>query len=131
MEQCSTIRYFLSNMIQNFAKCFFLLILIKKKDMLKYFVAAMLLVTIFGCKKNGDDDITTYRWKRDLYRARVHSEGPAVFYSKDPNVSGNQDAIFLSSSFVILTEHRRNIQQDSIYNASGRTQIYKYGKVDD
>lgn len=99
--------------------------------MTKNVFAVMLLVTIFGCKKPGDDDITAYRLKRDLYRARVHSEGPAVFYSKDPNVSGNQDAIFLSSSFVILTEHRKNIQQDSIYNASGRTQIYKYGKVDD
>ncbi|WP_293783727.1 hypothetical protein [uncultured Pedobacter sp.] len=97
--------------------------------MAKNFLAAMLLVVIFGCKKNGDDDITAYRWKRDLYRARVHSDGPAVFNSKDPNVSMNQDAIFLSSSMVILTEHRKNIQQDSIYNASGRTQIYKYEKV--
>ncbi|MEH3113834.1 hypothetical protein [Pedobacter terrae] len=40
-------------------------------------------------------------------------------------------AVFLGSSFVILTEHRKNIQQDSIYNASGRAQIYKYEKVDD
>lgn len=97
--------------------------------MAKNVLAAVLLLVTFGCKKNGDDNIISYRWKRDLYRARVHSEGPAVFYSKDPNVSRNQDAIFLSSSFVILTEHRKNIQQDSIYNASGRTQIYKYEKV--
>lgn len=70
----------------------------------------MLLVMIFSCKKNGDDDRIGYRWKRDLYRAWVYSEGPAVFYSKDLNVSGNQDAIFLSSDFVTLTEHRKNIQ---------------------
>lgn len=99
--------------------------------MVKIFLTAMLLVMTLGCKKNGDDDITPYRWKRDLYRARVQSEGPAVFNSKDPNVSKNQDAIFLSTSHVTLTEHRKNIQQDSIYNASGRTQIYKYEKIDD
>ncbi|MGQ7854488.1 hypothetical protein ACUN24_09585 [Pedobacter sp. WC2501] len=99
--------------------------------MAKNFLIVMLFVITLGCKKNSDDDITTYRWKRDLYRARVQSEGPAVFYSKDPNVSMNQDAIFLSSSNVNLTEHRKNIQQDSIFNASGRTQIYKYEKVKD
>ncbi|MBB6237963.1 hypothetical protein HDC90_002589 [Pedobacter sp. AK013] len=98
--------------------------------MAKIFLVAMLLVITLGCKKNGDDDITPYRWKRDLYRARVQSESPAVFNSKDPNVSLNKDAIFLSTSYVTLTAHRKNIQQDSIYNASGRTQIYKYEKVD-
>jgi hypothetical protein len=99
--------------------------------MAKNFLIVMLFIITFGCKKNSDDDITIYRWKRDLYRARVQSEGPAVFYSKDPNVLLNQDAIFLSSSYIVLTEHRKNIQQDSIYNASGRTQIYKYEKVKD
>jgi len=98
--------------------------------MAKNILAVILLVIALGCKKNSDDDITLYRWKRDLYRARVQSEGPAVFYSKDPSVSRNPDAIFLSTGYVILTEHRKNIQQDSIYNASGRTQIYKYEKVD-
>jgi hypothetical protein len=99
--------------------------------MSKNFLLALLLFIALGCKKNGDNDITPYKWKRDLYRARVQSDGPAVFYSKDPSVSKNPDAIFLSSGYVILTEHRKNEQQDSIYNASGRTQVYKYEKVDD
>jgi hypothetical protein len=99
--------------------------------MVKNYLVAILLVMALGCKKYSDDNITPYKWKRDLYRARVQSEGPAVFYSKDPNVTKNPDAIFLSSSYVILTEYLKNKQQDSIYNASGRTQIYKYKKVSD
>ncbi|WP_124558619.1 hypothetical protein [Pedobacter sp. KBW01] len=97
--------------------------------MAKNFWVAMLLIMVLGCKKKGDDDTAPYKWKRDLYRARVQSEGPAVFNSKDPNVARNPDAIFLSSSYIVLTEHRRNEQQDSIFNASGRTQVYKYEKV--
>jgi len=98
--------------------------------MAKSVLVVLLFIIALGCKKIGDDDTTPYKWKRDLYRARVQSEGPAVFNSKDPNVARNPDAIFVSSSFVILTEHRRNEQQDSIFNASGRTQAYKYEKAD-
>ncbi|WP_316848319.1 hypothetical protein [Pedobacter psychrodurus] len=98
--------------------------------MAKNFLVALLLIIALGCKKNSDDDQTPYKWKRDLYRARVSNDGPAVFNSKDPSVAKNPDAIFLSSSYIVLTEHRRNEQQDSIYNASGRTQVYKYEKAD-
>jgi len=98
--------------------------------MAKNFLVALLLMISLGCKKIGDDNVTPYKWKRDLYRARVSDEGPAVFNSKDPSVAKSPDAIFLSSSTVILTEHRKNEQQDSIFNASGRTQVYKYEKMD-
>jgi len=98
--------------------------------MAKNFLVVLLLLITLGCKKNGDDDQTPYKWKRDLYRARVSNDGPAVFNSKDPSVAKNPDAIFLSSDYIVLTEHRRNEQQDSIYHASGRTLIYKYEKTD-
>lgn len=99
--------------------------------MAKSFLVALLLIIALGCKKKGDDDTTPYKWKRDMYRARVKNDGPATFNSKDPSVSQNADAIFLSTSYIILTEHRKNEQQDSIFNASGRTLVYKYEKTAD
>ncbi|WP_293304130.1 hypothetical protein [Pedobacter sp. UBA5917] len=99
--------------------------------MAKNFLVALLLIIALGCKKKvGDDDTTPYKWKRDLYRARVKNDGPATFNSKDPSVARNSDAIFLNTSYTVLTEHRKNEQQDSIFNASGRTLVYKYEKVD-
>ncbi|MCD0488796.1 hypothetical protein LPB86_11175 [Pedobacter sp. MC2016-14] len=89
-----------------------------------------LLFLVFGCKKYSDDDTTFFKWKRDLYRARVQNDNPALFYSRDPKISGNPDAIFLSTDFVVLTEYRKDLQQDSIYKASGGMQVYKYNKVD-
>ncbi|MGY4384730.1 hypothetical protein ACVWYN_001764 [Pedobacter sp. UYP24] len=100
--------------------------------MAKSFLITLLLILALGCKKLkfSDDDTNLYKWKRDLYRAPVEKEKPAIFYSRDGRVGSNQKAIFLSSDFVILTEYRKDLQQDSIYNASGKTQVYKYEKVE-
>lgn len=91
---------------------------------------ALILCVALVCKKDSDDDITLYKWKRDLYRARVQAEKPAVFYSKDPKIIGNPDAVFLSSDYVTLTEYRKDKQQDSIYRVSSRIQVYKYEKIE-
>lgn len=106
----------------------YLLNLLKKRIMAKNFIIVLLLLVAFSCKKNSTEDITHYKWKRNLYRARVQKEEPAVFYSSNPRITNNPDAIFLSSDNIILTEFRKDIQQDSIYKASGRTQVYKYEK---
>jgi len=97
--------------------------------MAKKLLIALALFLAFSCKKYSDDDTTPYKWKRDLYRARVQNDNPAMFYSRDPKISGNPDAIFLSSDYVVLTEYRKDKQQDSIYKASGRMQVYKYEKI--
>ena len=97
--------------------------------MIKNLSSLLLLIVALGCKKFSDDDTTPYRWKRDLYRARVQNDNPAVFYSRDPKITGNPDAVFLSTDYVVLTEYRRDKQQDSIYKASGRMQVYKYQKA--
>ncbi len=97
--------------------------------MTKNLSIVLLLFLAFGCKKFSDDDTTLYRWKRDLYRARVRNDNPAVFYSRDPKITSNPDAVFLSSDYVVLTEYRKDKQQDSIYKASGMMQVYKYEKV--
>jgi hypothetical protein len=98
--------------------------------MVKNFIIALLLIIALGCKKNSTEDITLYKWKRDLYRALVQKEEPAVFYSSDPKIARNPNAIFLSSDNVVLTEYRKDIQQDSIYKASGGTRVYKYEKLE-
>lgn len=98
--------------------------------MAKNLFIAFLLILALGCKKYSDDDVTRYKWKRDLYRARVQNDEPAVFYSRDPKIAKNPDAIFLSSDYVILTEYRKDKQQDSIYKASGRMLAYKYEKIE-
>jgi hypothetical protein len=100
--------------------------------MTKSALIAMLLIVTLGCKKNtfSDDDTNFYKWKRDLYRAQVQTDGPALFYSREGKVGTNQEAIFISSDFVVLTEYGKDKQQDSIYKASGRMQVYKYEKLE-
>ncbi|MEJ2881301.1 hypothetical protein [Pedobacter sp. GR22-6] len=98
--------------------------------MTKNLLILLLMIVAFGCKKNSDDDTKLYKWKRDLYRARVQRDEPAVFFSRDPKVTGNTDAVYLSTDYVILTEYRKDKQQDSIYKASGRMQAYKYEKIE-
>lgn len=98
--------------------------------MTRIFLIALVSILALGCKKTSDDDITLYKWKRDLYRARVQSDEPAVFYSKNPSIRSNPSAIFLSSGTVVLTEYRKDKQQDSIYKASGGMQVYKYEKLE-
>jgi hypothetical protein len=51
-----------------------------------------------------------------------------VFLSKEGGLEDNHSAILLSSDIVILTEYRKDRQQDSIYRASGKMQVYKYEK---
>jgi len=100
--------------------------------MTKYILIALLIIAALGCKKNkfSDDDTTLYKWKRDLYRAQVLKEGPASFFSRDGKVENNHQAILISSDVVILTEYRKDLQQDSIFKATGRMQVYKYEKVE-
>ncbi|WP_449438362.1 hypothetical protein [Pedobacter steynii] len=57
-------------------------------------------------------------------------EEPALFYSRDGQIGENRLAILVSSDYVILTEYRKDKQQDSIYKASGKMQVYKYEKVE-
>ena len=90
----------------------------------------MLVIVAFGCKKFSNDDTTLYKWKRDSYRAKVRNDEPAVFYSRDPKVTGDPGAVFLSSEHVALTEYHKDQQQDSIYKASGRMLVYKYEKLE-
>lgn len=111
---------------------FFLVYFKKRTPMTKNILIALLLIVALGCKKDkfSDDDTNLYKWKRDLYRAPVQKEKPALFYSRDGKLETNQTAIFLSSDFVVLTEYRKDKQQDSIYKASGKMQVYKYEKLE-
>jgi len=104
----------------------------KRNNMAKNFLIVLLLIVAFGCKKNkfSDDDTHLYKWKRDLYRAPVIKEVPALFYSRDGKIGENREAILVSSDYVILTEYRKDKQQDSIYKTSARMQVYKYEKVE-
>ena len=96
--------------------------------MTRNLLIALIVILFLGCKKDSSDDTTVYKWKRDLYRARVQNDGPALFFSKDPKVKSNPDAIFLTADVVFLTEYRKDKQQDSIYKASAGMQVYKYEK---
>lgn len=100
--------------------------------MVKNILIAMLVIVALGCKKNkfSDDDTNFFNWKRDLYRAQVQKDEPALFSSREGKVGTNQQAIFISSDYVVLTEYRKDRQQDSIYKASGRMQVYKYEKLE-
>lgn len=114
----------------NLSVLIFFILFRKRNDMTKNLLILLLMIVAFGCKKNSDDDTKLYKWKRDLYRARVQRDEPAVFFSRDPKVTGNTDAVYLSTDYVILTEYRKDKQQDSIYKASGRMQAYKYEKIE-
>ncbi|ETZ23846.1 hypothetical protein [Pedobacter sp. V48] len=101
--------------------------------MSRNFTIALILIVTLGCKKDkkySNDNITLYKWKRDLYRAQVQKELPAQFYSRDGEVAENQYAIFITSDFVVLTEYHKDKQQDSIFKASGQMQVYKYKKLE-
>lgn len=100
--------------------------------MKKHILIAFLLLVALGCKKNkfSDDDTNVYKWKRELFRAQVQKEEPASFFSRDGKLATNRSAIFISSDVVILTEYRKDKQQDSIYRASGNMQVYKYEKLE-
>jgi len=100
--------------------------------MTKNILIALLLIAALGCKKNkfSNDDTTLYKWKRDLYRAPVQKDDAAFFNSRNGGVSNNRSGVFLSSDFVVLTEYRKDKQQDSIYKASGKMQVYKYEKLE-
>jgi hypothetical protein len=99
---------------------------------MKNIFLALLLIVAIGCKKDkfSDDDTTLYQWKRDLYRASLPKEGPAMFLTKEGGLEDGHGSLFLSSDLVILTEYRRDKQQDSIFRSSGRMQVYKYEKKD-
>lgn len=104
---------------------------LRVKLALKFILLLIFLGTAPGCKKPySDDDVTLYKWKREMYRAHVNEDGPAVFFKRDPRIIRNNDAIFVNSDMVILTERGKDQQQDSIFIASGRTLVYKYEKVE-
>jgi predicted RNA-binding protein YlxR (DUF448 family) len=94
--------------------------------MLRNFFLALILILALGCKKNNGDDVTVYKWKRDLYRAVVTNEGPAVLTSSNPKLN---KSIYVDTDFVLLTEAQKSKQQDSIFNASARMLAYKYEKL--
>lgn len=96
--------------------------------MTKNIFLALILFIALGCKKDkfSDDDTTLYQWKRDLYRASLPKDGPAVFLSKEGRLEDNHSAILLSTDIVILTAYHKDKQQDSVYKASGKMQVYKY-----
>lgn len=97
------------------------------KNMARNFLLVLVLILALGCKKNNDhDDTMVYKWKRDLYRAIVTNEGPAVLGSSDPRL---RDAIYMETDFVFLTDAQKSKQQDSIFKASARMLAYKYEKV--
>ncbi|WP_285008668.1 hypothetical protein [Pedobacter faecalis] len=99
--------------------------------MIRFIFLIPLLLAVSACKKEySNDDVTLYTWKRELYRARVHPDGPATFSNSDPKVVRNTDAVFMREDIIILTEYKKDRQQDSIFNASGRTMAYKYKKLD-
>jgi hypothetical protein len=66
--------------------------------MTKNFLIVLLLILALGCKKNkfSDDDTNLYKWKRDLYRAPVQKEEPALFYSRDGQVGENRQGLKIS-----------------------------------
>lgn len=94
--------------------------------MARTFLLMLVLILALGCKKNNDDDVTVYKWKRDLYRAVVTNEKPAELTSSDPKIS---NSIYVSTDFVLLTSAQKSKQQDSIFKASARMLAYKYEKV--
>ena len=98
---------------------------------MKNIFLALLLLVALGCKKDkfSNDDTTLYEWKRGLYRASLPKDAPAMFLSRKGRLETNHSAILLSSDLVILTEYRKDKQQDSIYKASGKMQVYKYEKT--
>ncbi len=100
--------------------------------MAKNIFIVLLMILGTGCKKSqfSSDDINLFKWKRDLYRTQVQKEQPASFYSKDGKVASNQNAILVSSDIIVLSEYRKDRQQDSIYIATGKMQIYKYEKLE-
>ena len=100
--------------------------------MTKSILIALLLIVAMGCKKNkfSDDDTNLYSWKRDLYRSSVEKEKPAVFSSREGKIETDRNAIFVSSDFVVLTEYRKDKQQDSIFKASGKMLVYTYEKLE-
>ncbi|WP_285055292.1 hypothetical protein [Pedobacter ginsengisoli] len=100
--------------------------------MKKNILIALLLIAVLGCKKDkfSNDDTNLYNWKRDLYRSSVQKEIPAMFSSRNGKAPTNQNAILVSSDFVVLTEYRKDIQQDSIFRASGKMLVYKYEKLE-
>jgi len=95
--------------------------------MRRNFLLVLILILALGCKKNNDDDTTVYKWKRDLYRAIVTNEGPAILTSSNPKLNRS---IYVDTDFVFLTEAQKSKQQDSIFNASARMLAYKYEKAD-
>ena len=105
----------------------------KRTHMTKNILIALLLIMVLGCKKDikfSDDDTNLYNWKRELYRSSVEKEKPAMFISRNGGTASDQPAIFVSSDFVVLTEYRKDIQQDSIFKASGKMLVYKYEKLE-
>lgn len=100
--------------------------------MAKNILTAFLLVLVIACKKDpfSTDDTNVFKWKRDLYRAQVQKEEPAAFYSRNGRVATNRQAILITSDFVVLTEYRKDKQQDSMFNSSGKMLIYKYEKLE-
>ena len=104
----------------------------KRTPMAKNILFALLLVLVIACKKDkfSSDDTTAYKWKRDLYRAQVQKEEPAAFYSRDGGLATNQQPIHIKSDFVVLTEYRKDKQQDSMFNSSGKMLIFKYEKLE-
>jgi hypothetical protein len=101
--------------------------------MTKNILTALLLIIALGCKKNikfSDDNTNLYKWKRDLYRSSVEKEKPAMFYSRNGGTGTDQRAILVSSDFVVLTEYRKDKQQDSIFKASGKMLVYIYEKLE-
>lgn len=109
-----------------------MLIFKKRTHMAKNILIALLLILVIACKKDpfSTEDTTSYKWKRDLYRAQAQKEEPAAFYSRDGGVATNQQPILVKSDFVVLTEYRKDKQQDSIFNSSGKMLIYKYEKLE-
>lgn len=53
-----------------------------------------------------------------------------MFYSRKGGTEADQRAILVSSEFVVLTEYRKDKQQDSIFKASGKMLVYKYEKLE-
>jgi hypothetical protein len=102
--------------------------------MIKKFVLLLILVSTLGCKKDiefSDDNTNLYRWKRDFYRAGVQKDAPAFFLSRNGGGTwSTASGILVSSDVVVLTEFRKDKQQDSIFKASGKMRIYQYEKLE-
>lgn len=93
---------------------------------MRFFLLVVMIILVTGCKKDNGDDTTVYKWRRDLYRASVKKDGPAILASSDPPVNLS---IYISTDFVFLTEAKKNKQQDSIFKVSSRMLAYKYEKL--